>query len=97
MISEKTDYGTIDGSKRAGLSYTVFAKNFSSIVEKEDAIVLDIINRGYTIKDRKLYYYGGGVKRGAETYINLGEGKYVHEEYEYVEHGIWKLKYKIKN
>lgn len=96
MISIKTAYGSIDGSVDRGLSYTVFAKEFKSIIQKEEDIVMDILDRDYEIVDRKLYYYGGKVVKGCDTYINLESSTYVSEEYEYVEHGIWKLKFKIK-
>jgi hypothetical protein len=96
MISIRTQYGSIDGTTARGLSYTVFSKNFKSIVDREESIVMDILERGYDILDRKLYYVGGGVQKGSETFLNLGSGNYAYESYEYVEHGIWKLKFKIK-
>ena len=96
MISIKTPYGSIDGSIRSGLSYVVFAKEFKSIARREEEILMDILDRGYDIIDRKLYYIGGGISKGCETFLNLGSGNYGYETYEYVEHGIWKLKFKIK-
>jgi hypothetical protein len=96
MISIRTAYGSIDGSVRSGLCYVVFAKEFKTIVEREEDIVMDILDRGYDILDSKLYYVGGGVKKGCDTFLNIGSHNYIHETYEYVEHGIWKLKFKIK-
>lgn len=96
MISIKTPYGSIDGTIKRGLSYIVFAKEFKSIISNEEKIVMDILDRGYDIIDRKLYYIGGGISKGCETFLNLGSGNYAYEAYEYVEHGIWKLKFKIK-
>ena len=95
-FDDLTQYGSIDGTTARGLSYTVFSKNFKSIVDREESIVMDILERGYDILDRKLYYVGGGVQKGSETFLNLGSGNYAYESYEYVEHGIWKLKFKIK-
>ena len=96
MISIRTPYGSIDGSLKNGLSYIVFAKEFKTIVKREENIVMDILDRGYDIIERKLYYIGGGITKGCDTFLNLGSGNYAYEEYEYVEHGIWKLKFKIK-
>jgi hypothetical protein len=96
MISIKTAYGSIEGSADRGIVYIVFAKEFKSIVLKEDDIVMDILDRGYDILDNTLYYVGGEIKKGCKTYVNMGSHKYITEPYEYIEHGIWKLKFKLK-
>ena len=65
-------------------------------MQKESKIAMDLINNGYDILDKKIYYVGGGVVKGADTYIDLNTVEYVIEPYEYVEHGGWKLKFNIK-
>ena len=95
MISQRTDYGRIEVVGE-NVYYFSFAKDFENIIEKEEDIVHDILDRGFKILDRSLFYVGGGVKRGYDTYINYESGKYNCETYEYVTHGIWKLKFKLE-
>ena len=51
---------------------------------------------GYIITDKEISYVGGGVFNGVDTYLNYDTGKYEIDKYTYVEHGVWKLKFKIK-
>tara|TARA_Y100001938_G_C7952012_1_gene359791 strand:+ start:224 stop:532 length:309 start_codon:yes stop_codon:yes gene_type:complete len=97
MISEKTTFGVIHKNLLGEMHHVSFSSEFSSIMKKEEKIVMDLINNDYEILDKKIYYVGGGVHKGVETlFVNLDTHEYRTETYEYVEHGVWKLKYKIK-
>ena len=96
MISEKTAFGVIHKNLMGDTHHVTFSKEFSSVVEKEEDIVMDLINNGYDILDKKIYYVGGETHKGVETYLNLETCDYVIEPYQWVEHGVWKLKFKIK-
>ena len=96
MISEKTAFGVIHKNLLGEAHHVSFSKKFSSLIKKEEDIVMDLIDNSYDILDKKIYYVGGGVFEGANTYINLDSHNYIVEPYEYVEHGTWKLKFKIK-
>ena len=94
MISQKTDYGKIEVVGN-NIYYISFAKEFEDIISREENIAHDILNRGFKIVERNLFYTGGGVQKGYDTYVNYLTGKYTCDTYEYVTHGIWKLKFKI--
>jgi|TARA_B100000073_G_scaffold338156_1_gene334961 hypothetical protein len=97
MIREKTAYGVINKLSIGNCyAHSSFSKDFKSLVEKEDDIAMTLINNGYDILDKKIYYVGGGIQEGVDTYVNLESGDYSLHSYEYVEHGVWKLKFKIK-
>ena len=96
MISEKTTFGVIHKNLLGEMHHVSFSEDFSSIVEKEEDIAMDLINNDYEILDKTIYYVGGSVHTGADTYVNLNTHEYHVEPYEWVEHGVWKLKYKIK-
>ena len=96
MLEQKTKYGSIHKSLRGDYYHNTFFKNFESIVKKEDKIVMSLINKGYKITDKKIFYVGGGCYKGVDTFLNYDTGDYTCEEYSYVEHGVWKLKFKIK-
>ena len=96
MLEQKTKYGSIYKSLSGDLYHNTFFKNFESIVKKEDKIVMSLINKGYKITDKKISYVGGGCYKGVETFLNYDTGDYTCEEYNYIEHGVWKLKFKIK-
>ena len=64
--------------------------------EKEEDIVMSLIDEGYNVVEKEVYYVGGGVQTGVDTYINLSTNDYSIEPYEWVEHGKWKVKYIIK-
>tara|TARA_Y100001938_G_scaffold109590_1_gene149834 strand:- start:695 stop:994 length:300 start_codon:yes stop_codon:yes gene_type:complete len=96
MISEKTAFGVIHKNLMGEMHHVSFSKEFSSVVEKEENIVMDLIDNNYDILDKKIYYVGGEVHQGIDTYVNLETYDYSIEPYEWVEHGVWKLKFKIK-
>ena len=96
MLEQKTKYGSIYRSLDDSLYHNTFFKNFESIVKKEDKIVMSLINKGYKIIDKKISYVGGGHYKGVDTFLNYDTGEYVCEEYSYIEHGVWILKFKIK-
>ena len=96
MISEKTTFGVIHKNLLGEMHHVSFSSSFSSIVKKEEDIVMDLIDNGYDILDKKIYYVGGAVHNGVDTYINLETHDYTIEPYQWVEHGVWKLKFKIK-
>ena len=96
MISEKTAFGVIHNNLLGEKHHVSFSTQFSSMIEKEENIVMDLIDNGYDILDKKIYYTGGGVHKGVDTYVNLDTCEYSIEPYEWVEHGVWKLKFKIK-
>ena len=47
-------------------------------------------------ENKSITIVGGGVHKYNELLLDLETGEYVNEEIEWVEHGIWKLKYKLK-
>ena len=96
MISEKTAFGVIHKNLLGETHHVSFSSEFSSIIKKEELIVMDLINNDYKILDKTIYYVGGSVHTGADTYVNLDTHEYHTEPYEWVEHGVWKLKFKIK-
>tara|TARA_A100000172_G_scaffold35393_1_gene21518 strand:- start:2087 stop:2380 length:294 start_codon:yes stop_codon:yes gene_type:complete len=96
MLEQKTKYGRINKSFKGDLYHETFFKNFESIPKKEEKIVMNLIDNGYKIEDKKIFYVGGGCYKGVDTFLNYDTGDYVCEEYSYVEHGVWKLKFKIK-
>ena len=65
-------------------------------MKKEEEIVMELVNMGYIITNKEISYVGGGVFNGVDTYLNYDTGKYEMDKYTYVEHGVWKLKFKIK-
>ena len=65
-------------------------------MKKEEEIVMELVNMGYIITNKEISYVGGGVFNGVDTYLNYDTGKYSLENYSYVKHGVWKLKFKIK-
>ena len=96
MIKEKTTYGVIHKNLLGELYHNSFSKSFERLTEKEEMIAMDLINNGYDILEKNIYYVGGVVYEGADTYLNMETGDYSIQSYEYVEHGVWKLKFKIK-
>jgi hypothetical protein len=96
MLQQKTQHGSIYKSLSGNLCHNTFFKNFESIVEKEDEIVINLIDMGYNIIDKKITYVGGGHYKGVDTFLNYDTGEYTCEEYNYIEHGVWRLKFKIK-
>lgn len=56
---------------------------------------MDLVNLGYIITNKEISYVGG-VYNGVDTYLNYDTGQYEVDRYTYVEHGVWKLKFKIK-
>ena len=95
-ISEKTAFGIIHSNLLGEKHHVSFSSQFSSIIEKEEDIVMSLINNDYDILDKKIYYVGGKVHQGIDTYLNIETHDYSVEPYEWVEHGVWKLKFKIK-
>ena len=96
MISEKTTFGVIHKNLMGETHHVSFSSEFPLLVKKEEDIVMDLINNDYEILDKKIYYVGGEVHEGVDTYVNLNTHEYHLESYDYVEHGVWKLKFKIK-
>jgi len=96
MISEKTAFGVIHKNLMGETHHVSFSKNFPVLSKKEEDIVMHLIDNDYDILDKTYYYVGGETHEGAETYINLDTHEYHIESYDYVEHGVWKLKFKIK-
>ena len=96
MISEKTAFGVIHKNLMGEMHHVSFSKEFNSLRKKESDIVMDLINNDYEIIDKIFYYVGGEVHKGIDTYLNLDTCDYTIEPYEWVEHGVWKLKFKIK-
>ena len=97
MINEKTSFGVIHKNLLGETHHVSFSSEFSYLIEKEENVVMDLIDNGYDILDKKIYYVGGGVHKGVDTwYVDLDTHEYHVEPYEYIEHGVWKLKFKIK-
>ena len=96
MLLKKTEDGSIYKTLKGDLYHTTFFKEFSSLAKKEEKIIMSLIDNGYIIKNKATLYVGGGVYEGYETYLNYDTGEYINETYTYVEHGVWKLKIKIK-
>jgi hypothetical protein len=96
MVREKTTYGVINKSLLGELFHSSFSSDFKNLIEKEELIATDLIDNNYNILDKKIYYVGGDVHEGIDTYVNLDTDEYSIEPYEWVEHGAWKLKFKIK-
>ena len=97
MISEKTEFGVIHKNLMGETHHVSFSSEFPSIVKREEAIVMNLIDNDYEILDKKLYYVGGAVHKGSDVvYVDLETHDYHVEPYEWVEHGVWKLKFKIK-
>ena len=96
MIKEKTDYGIIHKCFKDELYHVSFSKEFKNLIKKEDKIVMHLINEGYDILEKQIFYVGGETHRGVDAYILSSENEVIIEPYEYVEHGAWKMKFKIK-
>lgn len=96
MLQQKTQHGSIHKSLSGDLYHNTFFKNFESIVNKEDKIVMNLIDMGYNIVNKEISYVGGGHYKGIDTFLNYDTGDYGCEKYNYIEHGVWKLKFKIK-
>ena len=96
MVNEKTAYGVLHKNISWEMHHISFAKEYPTLAKKEDKIVMYLIDNDYEILDKTLYYVGGETHTGVETYLNLDTCDYHLEEYSWVEHGVWKLKYKIK-
>tara|TARA_Y100000356_G_C10995922_1_gene150799 strand:+ start:74 stop:379 length:306 start_codon:yes stop_codon:yes gene_type:complete len=96
MIKEKTAFGVIHKNLSGEAHHVSFSSEFLSLVKREEDIVMDLINNDYEILDKKIYYVGGETHEGVDTYVNLDTCEYNIEPYYWVEHGIWKLKFKIK-
>ncbi len=96
MLMKKTKYGQVHKTLRGNLYHNTFFKDFEGIMEKESKIALELVNLGYVITKKIISYVGGGVYNGVDTYLNYDTGKYEIDKYTYVEHGVWKLKFKIK-
>ena len=96
MIKEKTDYGIIH-KNLAGETYHVsFSNTFNKLVKNEAKIAMSLIDRNYKILSKKIYYVGGKTHKGVDTWVNLESQEYQIEPYTWVEHGVWKQKFKIK-
>ena len=96
MVKEKTAFGVLHTNLAGEMHHVSFSKEYPTLARKEEDIVMYLIDNDYEILDKKLYYVGGETHEGADTYINLNTHEYHIEEYSWVEHGVWKLKYKIK-
>lgn len=96
MVREKTAFGVIHKNLLGEMHHVSFSKDFPVLSKKEEHIVMHLIDNDYEILDKTYYYVGGETHEGAETYINLDTHEYHIESYDYVEHGVWKLKFKIK-
>ena len=55
MISEKTTFGVIHKNLMGEMHHVSFSKEFSSIIKREEDIVMDLINSDYDILDKKIY------------------------------------------
>ena len=96
MLERKTPIGSIYKTLKGKLYHNTFFKEFDVLVEKEQKIIMDLVNLGYIITNKEISYVGGGVYNGVDTYLNYDTGQYEVDRYTYVEHGVWKLKFKIK-
>ena len=96
MVREKTAYGVIHKSLLGELFHNSFSSDFKNLIDKEELIATDLIDNNYDILSREIYYVGGAVHKGIDTCVNLDPSEYTVEPYEWVEHGVWKLKFKIK-
>ena len=96
MFLENTKFVVIYKTLKGELYHNTFFKEFTSIIKKEDDITMNLIDKGYKIVDKSILYVGGGVYEGYETYLNYDTGEYDNESYTYVEHEVWKLKFKKK-
>ena len=65
-------------------------------MKRSDDWIEELYLQEYIITKKEISYVGGGVYDGVDTYLNYDTGKYNLEKYSYVEHGVWKLKFKIK-
>ena len=97
MIQENKVLENIFESKKGGYLHITFHSEFSSLCEKESEIAMRLIDLDYEITDKTIFYVGGGIIEGIETYVNLDTHEYSIEPYEYVDYGVWKLKFKLKN
>jgi hypothetical protein len=96
MLEQKTPFGSIHKTLKGNLHHNTYFKEFASLMKKEEEIVMELVNMGYIITNKEISYVGGGVFNGVDTYLNYDTGKYQIDKYTYVEHGVWKLKFKIK-
>jgi hypothetical protein len=96
MIREKTKYGVIHKNLMGEEYHVSFSNTFKSLYTKENDIVMYLIDNDYEVLDKKIFYVGGGVHKGVDTYLNSKEDALHIEPYEYIEHGVWKTKFKIK-
>jgi|TARA_R100000084_G_C4653981_1_gene151618 hypothetical protein len=96
MIKEKTEFGVIHKNLLGDMHHISFSKEFLNLAEREEKIVMNLIDNDYEILDKSYYYVGGETHEGADTYINLSTHEYHVESYSYVDYGVWKLKFKIK-
>jgi len=96
MTREKTAYGIIHTNLLGELFHNSFSSEFKNLIKKEELIATDLIDNNYDILDRKIYYVGGTVHEGIDTYVSLETHNYSVKPYQWVEHGVWKLKFKIK-
>tara|TARA_R110002020_G_scaffold17225_16_gene60839 strand:- start:9269 stop:9556 length:288 start_codon:yes stop_codon:yes gene_type:complete len=95
MNETKTEHGKI-WQTSTGFVHVTFFNNFERLHVTEGDIALELIDLGYKIKNKSITIVGGGVHKYNELLLDLETGEYVNEEIEWVEHGIWKLKYKLK-
>ena len=96
MIREKTAFCVIHKNLMGEEYHVSFSKEYYNVVKKEDDIVMYLIDNDYEILDKSLYYVGGSVHKGVDTYYNDENESLYIEPYEYVEYGVWKTKFKIK-
>ena len=52
--------------------------------------------RTHKIIDKSISIIGGSVTDYEETLLDLETGDYITQTYQHVEHGVWKLKFKLK-
>tara|TARA_R110002167_G_scaffold150128_5_gene343729 strand:+ start:1932 stop:2228 length:297 start_codon:yes stop_codon:yes gene_type:complete len=95
MVSEKTEYGIIQKNLMGQMCHVSFSSEYGPVVEKEESIATYLIDEGYDILEKEVYYIGGGVQNGADTYW-VDTYDYSVEPYEWIDYGKWKVKYKIK-
>lgn len=96
MVTEKTKFGIIQKNLKGEYNHISFHNEWKSVMKKDNKIATILIDEDYEILDRSVSYVGGSVHKGADTYINTETGECDIEPYEYVEHGVFKLKFKIK-
>ena len=95
MNETKTEYGKI-WQTSTGFVHVTFFNEFVNLYKLENSIAAELIDLGYKIIDKSISIVGGSVTDYEETLLDLETGNYITETYQHVEHGVWKLKFKLK-